>query len=42
MTCLDCGTPTAPSLIPVCAPCARLAVTLLGSMDARLALLEAT
>lgn len=40
MTCLDCGAPMDPSLMPICAPCARIAVQLLGNVDARLPILE--
>lgn len=42
MICSDCGAPMAPSLMPLCAPCTRIAVRLLGSVDARLAILETT
>lgn len=40
MTCLDCAAPMPPSLMPLCTSCARVAVNVLGSVDARIDLLE--
>src|SRR5690606_28410184 len=38
--CIDCGHPCTPTLdAPLCDPCAALALTLLGSVEAREALL---
>lgn len=39
MNCIDCGEHCAAAFTPLCEPCARIAVTLLGSEDARLKLL---
>ena len=39
--CIDCGLPCHPTLVaPLCDPCAALALTLLGAVEAREALLR--
>lgn len=40
MTCIECGDVCAAAISPLCIECARLAVTLVGSEEARVALIE--